>query len=179
MGRGAPPVRLLALSFLVLMLAGCVADEKKAEDPLFAVCPQWIEGGAVEGSVSLENGPATVTLAPEQNGTLAADLDGFPLDLYVFTVSTSSPVRVHAATTDGRNLLLRDASAAEPESRPSLTVQEEANVAVYLTAVAHGSTPDPSGVTLTLEAEDPAEVTVSGTAWYRVCGAIGTQAQKR
>lgn len=175
--RSLVPVLMLALA-----LSGCVSDEEEPEDPLIAVCPQWVEGPyALEASAAV--GDATeVTLAPERNGTLAAEFDGFPLDLYVLTVEASAPVTVQAATGDGRNLLLRDTSAPEPDSRPRLTVEGTAQVALYLTAVAHGTEADPSEAVLTLapaEGTETAQVSITGTAWYRVCGAVGLPPQDR
>lgn len=169
---------LLAL-LLVLSLSGCVSDEEAPEDPLVGVCPQWIQGPAVEGAATVENGSATVDLAPTRNGTLVAQHDGFPLDLYVLTVETTAPVRVRAETDGGRDLLVRDASAPEPDSRLGIDVEERGEVALYLTAVAHGTEPDPSGVRLTLESDGAAEVTVAGAAWYRVCGAVDLEAESR
>ena len=172
-------MRSLVALLLVLSLSGCVAEEEAPEDPLIRVCPQWIQGPAVEGSASVQNGTATLELAPTRNGTLVGEHQGFPLDLYVLTVDTTAPVRVRAATGDGRDLLVRDASAPEPDSRLSIEVEERGEVALYLTAVAHGTDPDPSAVRLTLESAGSADVTVTGAAWYRVCGAVGLEAERR
>lgn len=165
---------LVPVLLLVVLLSGCVADEEEPEDPLFAVCPQWVQGPyPLEATATAENG-TTVRLAPEQNGSLVAEHDGFPLDLYVLTVEAGGPVAVRAATTDGRDLLLRDTAAPEPDSRIRIEVEDRAEVALYLTAVAHGTPAEPSGVVLTLEpvGDGAPEVTVTGSPWYRVCGAV-------
>ncbi len=173
-------MRWLPVALLVLSLSGCVAPEEAAEDPLVAVCPQWVEGpDAATGNATAVPGGVALVLEPTRDGDLAALHDGFPLDLYVLEVRSEGPVVARAATTDGRNLLLRDAAAAEPDSRPSLAADGEASWAVYLTAVTHGTPADPSGVVLNLTADAPTEVAVTATPWYRVCGAVVDAPEQR
>lgn len=161
---------MLVCALLMVVLAGCATEDEEPQDPLFSVCPQWIEGPYPMEQAGRVDGSASMTLEPMRNGSLAAEHDGFALDLYVLNVITDAPVTVSAATTDGRNLLVRDTHAGEPDSRPALTVNGATEIAVYLTAVSHGTEPDPTGLVLRLEGD--ASVTVDARAWYRVCGAV-------
>ncbi len=163
-------MRLLVSLLVMVLFAGCVAEEEKPDNPLFDVCPQWMEGPAVSGNATLEQ-HGSLLLAPRaENGSLVASHHGFPLDLYVLDVETANPVTIRVQTELGRSLLVRDALAKEPDSRPSLVVDGQATVSVYLTAIQHGTAPDPSAIVLMMEGSG--EVQVTGSAWYRVCGAV-------
>ncbi len=166
----APTVRVLVASLILVLFAGCVAEEEPTTDPLFAVCPQWISGPSVSGNATA--GPdAVLALAPQlDNGTTALEHEGFPLDLYVLDISTTAPVTVRIQTSEGRALLMRDATEDRPDSRPSLVVDGEQAVSVYLTAIEHGTLANPSAIQVL--AEGSGDVSIKGTAWYRVCGAV-------
>ncbi len=160
-GPAGRRVRILLL-FIVVALAGCVAEDGPEGPDLIGVCPQWIAVG--EPSTQERNVTGQASLSVE----LPLEVEGRPLDLLVFTVTSDAPVTLKAFREDGRRLLLRDEGSS---GLPSVQVDGEREVRTYLSPVEHGSEPAPGIVRLSFEGT--AAVTVIAEPFYRVCGVPG------
>jgi hypothetical protein len=172
------PLVLLAAAALAAFLSGCTVPEEDPEaDPLFGLCPQWAQGAgsfplqlelAGNGSEASELGPANATH------------DGKPLDLYrlhVDQLTVQGRTELRAQAADGTRLNIRDYRLPASQQLVPVVVFTDGSAAgqdfdVFLSSVAHGSTPAPAPVTLQwtqVGGNSTASATV--TYHYKVCGA--------
>lgn len=153
-------MRILLL-FIVLALAGCVAEETDEGPKLIGVCPQWIAGDA---RFEATRSGAEMTISFPGNETV----NGHPLDMVVMTFTTDSPVTVRAFGQDGNRLLLRD---ADQDGAPSLTIDGEREVKVHLSPVEQGADAAPGPIRLTFDGAG--SLSLVAEPFYRVCGVPG------
>lgn len=172
------PLVLLAVAAVAVVLSGCtVPDEDPEADPLFGLCPQWAQGPgsqplqlqlAGNGSDSSELGPAD-----PMNG-------GKPLDLYrlhIDELTVEGRTELRALAADGTRLNIRDYRLSASQQLVPVVAFTDGSAAgqdfdVFLSSVAHGSTPAPAPVTLQwtqVGGNTTASATV--TYHYKVCGA--------
>lgn len=157
------------------LLSGCAQPgEDGDEDPLFGLCPQWMEGP----------GGQTTGLHLESNATVDRELGPAPatwqnhsLDLFRIRVTKADVVgtlELRGFAGDGKQLLLRDYREATAQMKPRITigggdVGEEFDV--LLSSVRQGapSAQLPVKAAWELEGRDAVlEYTVS--FHYKVCG---------
>jgi hypothetical protein len=172
------PLVLLAAAAVAAFLSGCTVPEQDPEaDPLFGLCPQWAQGPgshalqlqlAGNGSDSSELGPANDTF------------DGKPLDLYrlhIDQLAVEGRTELRALAADGTRLNIRDYRLSASQQLVPVVAFTDGSAAgqdfdVFLSSVAHGSTPSPGPVTLQwtqVAGNTTAAATV--TYHYKVCGA--------
>lgn len=180
--------RLILLLVTLLLLPGCAlpgAEETKDEDPLFGLCPQWVQGpGALGGSVVLDATTTTDETRVDLPGSLA---DGFggngtfrgrSLDVYRVTIDnvSGSAVQLRAFTLDGgRQFAIRDYRAESVQMVPVASIAPDAagkEFDIHLTAVSAAEAPDPQPIRLRWSHDaGEAQVWFTVTFLYRVCGA--------
>lgn len=170
-------MRLLVIaSLLTVALAGCTAPVEDP-DPLFGVCPQWLDGDASSGDLEAR-GQAVFFF----NDTMT-HLDGnLSLDRYhvVFTdIATDGVLEVRAfATDDDRALRFTDHRDPDMVRTPTFLALDDdsgtVEVDIFLSDLTHGAEPEPSDLRLELSGQDGATGTlaVEVTPGYRVCGAV-------
>lgn len=145
---------LLALAFL----AGCTAPEEPEPDAAWGICPQWIHGGQTWVETVRVAGSNTTTL----DGNVT-QLDGRPLDLYVVQANSDAPL-VLRFFADGRQLQVHGDGAFQP----SLRLDGQAEVHIFLSPADHGSEPAPGPLTIEVEGDGTVDLEVQ--PWFRVCG---------
>jgi hypothetical protein len=176
--RPMRPLVLLAVAALAAFLSGCTVPEEDPEaDPLFGLCPQWAQGPGSQplGLQLAGNGSQASPLGPAN-----ATHDGKPLDLYrlhVDEMSVQGRTELRALAADGTRLNIRDYRLAPSQQLVPVVAFTDGSAAgqdfdVFLSSVAHGSTPAPAPVTLQwtqVGGNTSAAATVS--YHYKVCGA--------
>lgn len=148
------------LVLTVLLLAGCTAPEEAEPGPneIWGVCPQWIHSGLSYNETLAVDGTASSTLDAD------TAFDGRALDLYVVTATSDGPVTLRFFAND-RQLQVHGDGAFQP----SLRLDGEAEVHLFLSPANHGS--DPAPAPLRIEATGNGTVGLEVQPWYRVCGA--------
>ena len=148
------------LVLAALLLAGCTAPEEAEPEPnvIWSVCPQWIHGGQTWMEVLDVAGDATTTLDGNQT-----KFEGRHLDLYVVKATSDAPLTLRFFA-DGRQLQVHGDGAFPP----SLRVDGEVEVHLFLSPATHGSEPAPAP--LTIEAEGTGHLELEVQPWFRVCG---------
>lgn len=143
---------------LVIALAGCTAPETDEGPDLIGICPQWVQGDDVQTHSGA---------AGELDLTFVNETDAGPLDMVLFTIETDAPMVLKAHDADGARILLRNGE----DGVPSMTIDGEREVRVYLSAVTHGSEPAPGPVRLSFEGDG--SYSLEARPFYRVCGVPG------
>lgn len=173
----AHTMRALPLVLAVLLLAGCAApgQENEEDDPLFGLCPQWVEGaGATTGTVELgEAKEAKRELGPANATYLERPLDLFRIK--VTAVDVDGRLQLRATAADGQRLSLRDYRIGEPQMVPVANIDASAmdqEFDVFLSPVTHDApTADlPASLEWRLDGAH-ARVDYEVTYHYKVCGA--------
>lgn len=172
-----PPAFVVAvLAVAATALAGCTTPGEEEVDPLFGLCPQWAQGGgkhtfglslAGNGSERRELGPANETFT------------GKPLDLYrvhLDKLVVDGRTELRASSADGKALPIRDYRQPSTQLIPFVVFTNSSAAGydfdVFLSSVAHGSTPAEAPVTLEWrQVRGEAQVDASVTFHYKVCGA--------
>lgn len=169
-------MRWLAALVLTVLLAGCaVPDEAAEEDPLFGLCPQWVQG---PGSVSLA---VTVSGNGSEDREVAANatVDGRELDLYrmrITDLTVDGRLEMRAFAADGRQLGIRDYRIDGTEQIVPVVAFADGSAQgkefdVFLSPVTHGSAPAPTPLTLRWSsASGNSTVGAEVTFHYKVCG---------
>lgn len=167
---------LVAASLITLALAGCTAPTEQP-DPLFAVCPLWLDGDAESGTI---DAPGQAVFAANHSME-HVDRD-LTLDRYhvVFTdIETDGVVEVRAyANDDDRPLRFTDHRDPDMVRTPTFLALDDGSgtveVDIFLSDVTHGSQPMPDDLRLEAMGQDGAtgSMQVSVTPGYRVCGAV-------
>ncbi len=156
-------MRLLPVIALVL-LAGCTfpGDEAGDEPDLFGTCPHWVAGDEVALSQVI-NGTGRVDVP-----FAVHELRGDPLDMFVLTFTSDSPLKIKVHAADGRRLLVKDGD--DTVGLSFVEVDGEMEVRAFLTSTEQGAPPAPSDIYLDVEGTG----TVGATAipFYRVCGVV-------
>lgn len=172
------PLVLLAAVALAAILPGCtVPDEDPEADPLFGLCPQWVQG---TGSQPLQLQLAGNASESSELGPADATHEGKPLDLFrlhVDQLTVEGRTELRALAADGTRLNIRDYRLAPSQQLVPVVAFTDGSAAgqdfdVFLSSVAHGSTPAPAPVTLQwtqVGGNTTAAATV--TYHYKVCGA--------
>jgi hypothetical protein len=164
---------------LAFLLAGCTVPGSNEPDPLFGLCPQWIQGGGEQTIGRLLDGSNGTVTAETELGPAAETYQGRSLDLYriVFEqLSVEGRLELRAVDADGRQRALLDDRSPTPRLVPVLVFTDGSaanhEFDVYLSDVSHGSTPAPAPVTLRWTFEGTrASFEASVTYHYKVCGA--------
>lgn len=178
-------MRLLAAVSIVAatLLAGCAfpnsEDDAEEPDPLFGLCPQWVQGGGAQSSGFHLGG--NVTQQAIELGPAAAEHQGFPLDLYRITLtnlSVQGRLELRAVDADGRGMGLRDFRLSSPQFTPVAVFTDDGAKGepfeLYLDPVTGEGSSYRAPVTLnwTLEGDGAdALVTIDVSYHYKVCGA--------
>jgi len=167
---------LVILSLLSIAFAGCTAPEEQP-DPLFGVCPQWLDGEPESGRLDAPG--STITTANASMSHVGSDL---ALDRYhvVFSdIETDGTMEVKAyADADGRALRFTDHRDPAVTRTPTFLAFDAASgtveVDVYLTALTHGTAASPSDLRLEVTGVGNAtgSMQVQVTPGYRVCGVV-------
>lgn len=161
---------LLTAALFAMAFAGCIATE--APDPLWGVCPQWVDGEPQDGT--LQASGSKTFHAPDANDA------GQALDVWTIEVDAtglSGTVELRAQTDDGQALRFTDYRDPNAPRTPTFLAINAGSgvfaVDVYLTDVTHGTDADPSSITLTTTAPNGASgmLDLTLTPAYRVCGA--------
>lgn len=175
-------MRLLAAASAatLLLLAGCTlpgAEDKEAEeDPLFGLCPQWVQGGGEQTAGLFLNGTSNRTL---ELGPAANESAGRPLDLYRFHLSTldvDGRLELRAFDASGKQLAVRDYRQEQPQLVPVVVFTDGSaeghEFEVFLSPLTTDGAADPAPVSLRWSLDGTtAEVVVDVTFHYKVCGA--------
>ncbi|MGB1585534.1 MAG: hypothetical protein ACPHID_00620 [Thermoplasmatota archaeon] len=152
-------ILLVMGSMVLLALAGCTApEEADMPDPAWGVCPQWIHGGQTWVETVEVDGSNRTTL----DGNVT-QMDGRPLDLYVVEATSDAPIVLRFFAGE-RQLQVHGDGAFQP----SLRLDGDAEVQLFLSPADHGSTPAPSPLTMELEGNGVVDLRVQ--PWFRVCG---------
>lgn len=167
---------LVAVSLVALALAGCTAPTEQP-DPLFGVCPQWLDGDAETGTLDAP-GQAVI----QANQSMAHFGEDLPLDRYhvVFSnIQTDGVLEVRAyAHGDDRALRFTDHRDPDGTRTPTFLALDGGSgtveVDIFLAPLTHGATPMPSDLRLEATGQDGAtgSMTVAVTPGYRVCGVV-------
>ena len=165
--------RLAALLLLAPLLAGCAAPAEDKPDPLFGLCPQWAQGpGGFSTGLHLDNGTAASELGPANETYLGKPLDLFRVRLDKLSVGGRLELRAVAA--DGKQLAIRDYRQSTPQLVPVVVFTDGSAAGhefdVFLAPVLHDAPASPAPVTLKWNATGPADVELSATYHYKVCG---------
>lgn len=178
-------MRILLVGGLVLMvlLAGCAfpgsEDGEEEPDPLFGLCPQWVQGPGGQSAGFALGGNATERVV--ELGPAAREHEGFPLDLYRVTLtnlSVSGRLELRALDNESRQAPLRDYRQESPQIVPVAVFTDGSakgdEFDVYLDPVTGEGSSFRSPVRLrwTLDgATSDAFVSFDVTYHYKVCGA--------
>lgn len=157
--RLAAAMRMIAVLALVA-LAGCFGQPEEAaqEKSPWGACPQWLAGSPVQTTLS----EGTITI--DVNAT---EQDGHPLDGYNLQINATGAVELRFFA--GERRLSVTVYTDSIDVRPFLRLNDGALEAdVFLTAVTHGTAPDP--LPLTIETSGLGSAVVTATPWFRVCG---------
>lgn len=177
-------MRILAVASAVLvsLLSGCTlpGSEKPDDepDPLFGLCPQWLQGPGGQTTGFALGGNATERSV--ELGPAAAEHQGFALDMYRITLtnlSVSGRLELRAVDAGGRQAGIRDFRQEAPQILPVI-VFTDGNAKgnefeVYLDPVTgEGSSfRAPASLRWTLQGEGAdARVSFDVTYHYKVCG---------
>lgn len=165
---------------IVALVSGCTqpADEPE-EDPLFGLCPQWVQGpgGQTTGLLLTAN----QSQQRRELGPAEPTYDGHAFDLYrlrMERLNVSARLELRAYDATDKQLGIRDYRGDVPRIEP-MVVLDNRDVGqefdVYLSSVRHGSVPAPAPaqVGFTFKGVDgqAADVDYSVTFHYKVCGA--------
>ena len=108
---------------LLVLLAGCAFpnadDDAEEPDPLFGLCPQWVQGPGGQTASFALGGNATERIL--ELGPAAQQHDGFPLDLYRITLtnlSVSGRLELRALDNASRHPGIRDYRQDAPQLVP-------------------------------------------------------------
>lgn len=176
------PAFLLAL--LALLMPGCTEEPEDRDDPLFGLCPQWIQGPgheAVTVDVDASNGPAEQVVRPVEDGGLRDEHRGRPLDMYrvvlesVEVTDGALELRAYANQSDERKAI-RDYRVDGAQLQPVVRITSEdagREFDVALTSVSQDTVPAPAPLRLswTFVGGGQGHVVGNVTYHYRVCGA--------
>jgi hypothetical protein len=173
-------MRLLAAATatLLVLLAGCAlpgAEEEPEDDPLFGLCPQWVQGGGGQTGGFVLNGTAnrTVELGPAANESA-----GQPLDLYrvnLTTLDVDGRLELRAFDANGRQLAVRDYRQEAPQLVPVVVFTDGSaeghEFEVFLSTLTSDGDASPAPVSLRWSLDGAAaEVGFDVTYHYKVCG---------
>jgi hypothetical protein len=175
------PVLLAALAPL---LAGCAAPKEKEQDPLFGLCPQWMQGPGedrVAVDLNASSSPEARTVFPSDAGLLRSEFRGRSLDLYRLRVDSievsggTLEMRAFANRTEEQKAI-RDYRLEDAQLRPVVRlVSSDAGreFDVALTPISQETAPAPDALRLawTFTGEGQAHLEGVVTYHYRVCGA--------
>ena len=177
-------MRILALGsvLLVSLLAGCTfpgsEDDAEEPDPLFGLCPQWLQGpGGQSAGFALGGNETERTV---ELGPAAAEHEGFALDMYRVTLtnlSVSGRLELRAIDAGGRQASIRDFRQEAPQILPVIVFTDGSakgnEFEVYLDPVTGEGSSFRAPVSLrwTLEGDGAtALVSFDATYHYKVCG---------
>lgn len=168
-------MRWVLAVLIVPLLAGCAApDDADAPDPLFGLCPQWVQGrGELAGGLRLEaNGTASRELGPADERFLELPLDVFRVQ--VTKLETDGVVRLRAVDGAGQRLSLRDYRLDAPQLVPVVILRPAAaghDFDVMLSSVLDDGPRSPVPVSLDWALEgNAAVIEYTVTHHYKVCG---------
>jgi hypothetical protein len=171
-------MRWLAAVALAALLSGCTTPtDEPAKDPLFGLCPQWVQG---PGSTALTLQLAGNESADREVGPANSTIDGRPLDLFrirLDKLTVDGVLELRAFGADGHQLGIRDYRQTGGQQLVPVVVFRDGAAAghefdVFLSPVAHGSVGSPAPVTLRwMPSDGSAMVEASVTYHYKVCGA--------
>lgn len=168
-------MRPLLIAAVALSLSGCAAPEDgEGTDPLFGVCPQWMQGpGEQQGNVALTGPGAQQTLV---GNVTPRHLDR-PLDLLRIQVTQADvdgDLELRAVAADGSRLNLRDYRLPDVQTGPVVHLAGDADgkeFDAFLSPVLQDGLAAPMPVQLnwTLDGGS-AQVAYTVTFHYKVCG---------
>lgn len=169
-------MRVLPLVAAALLVAGCAApgEDKKQQDPLFGLCPQWVQApGGVTGVIELgQNGSLARELGPANATYLARPLDMFRI--VVTKVEVDGTLELRATAANGDRLSLRDYRLGKSQIVPVATIDPSAagqEFDVFLSSVLEDGPTAPTPASLQWQLDGThASVDYNVTYHYKVCG---------
>ncbi|HLF16650.1 MAG TPA: hypothetical protein VI796_04375 [Candidatus Thermoplasmatota archaeon] len=182
---------LLAAALVALSVAGCAATDDKAEDPLFGLCPSWIQGPGRANHPLALSGPGSEDWSVQPPGTEGQDPgslawlhNGDPFDLVRVRVDNLTlfhgSLELRAFVGD-RQPLIRDFREESAQLRPVVVLDgvgdDGQEFDVLLTGISEGEPAAPGPVRLEWRLEPTgtgvatASLDALATFHYRVCGA--------
>ncbi|HUR24974.1 MAG TPA: hypothetical protein VM327_03040 [Candidatus Thermoplasmatota archaeon] len=171
--------RLVAVALVVVaaLLAGCtVPSDEPEQDPLFGLCPQWVQGpgGFPLHATVAGNGSEDIEVAAGN-----ATLDGRPLDLYrirIGNLTVDGRLEMRAFAADGRQLGIRDHRIEGTQQIVPVVAFSDGSAAgkefdVFLSPVTQDSTPAPGPLSLRWTSTMGASTVDAVVSYhYKVCG---------
>lgn len=158
----------------VLLLAGCAAPDADAPDPLFGLCPQWLQGpGEQSTGLRMESNESAV----RELGPADARFQELPLDLFrvhIISLESDGVIRLRAEDGAGQRLSVRDYRLEAPQLVPVVVLGSSAaghDFDVMLSPVLHDGVQAPLPASLSWSVDGGTAVLEYTVSYhYKVCG---------